>query len=103
MNVIRAWRADPSGTPLGGLVVVQEIFGANAHMRSVAERFAAEGHVAVVPAMFDPVESGIELGFDQDGSAKGRELAAALGFDRAVAIIDAAARLLRAFFGEHLR
>lgn len=95
MNVIGGWRADPEGTPRGGLVVVQEIFGVNAHMRSVVDRFAAEGHVAIAPAMFDPVESGTELDYGPDGFAKGRELAAALGFDRAVAIVDAAARLLR--------
>ncbi len=92
---IRGWRADPQGEPRGALVVVQEIFGINAHMRSVTERFAAERFVAVAPAMFDPVASGIELGYGPDGFAKGRELAGALGFDRAVAIVEATAGLLR--------
>lgn len=95
MGAIGGWRADPEGIPRGGLVVVQEIFGINAHMRSVTERFAAEGFVAIAPAMFDPVERGIELGYGAEGFAEGRELATALGFDRAVPIVDAAARLLR--------
>ena len=42
-GTIRAWRADPSGTPRGGIVVIQEIFGVNSHVRSVADRFASEG------------------------------------------------------------
>lgn len=92
---IGAWRADPGAAPLGALVVVQEIFGVNAHMRSVVDGYAAAGYVAVAPAFFDPVERGVELGYGQDGFAKGRELVNALGIDAAVAIVDATARMLR--------
>ena len=49
----RAWEALPEGTPRGGLVVIQEIFGVNEHMRSVAERFAAEGYAVLAPSFFD--------------------------------------------------
>ena len=97
---IDGWRADPVSAPRGGLVVVQEIFGVNAHMRAVADRYAAEGYVALAPSFFDPVERGVELDYDQDGFARGRALVAELGFERAVAIVDAAARLLQ---GEGLR
>ena len=93
---IGAWRADPQGAPLGALVVVQEIFGVNAHMRSVVDGYAAAGYVAIAPAFFDPVERGVELGYDTDGFTKGRELVNALGLDNAIAIVDASARLLRA-------
>ena len=68
---VSGWRADPIGAPRGGLVVVQEIFGVNAHMRSVADRYAAEGFVALAPAYFDPVERGVELGYGPDGFARG--------------------------------
>lgn len=95
MDVIGGWRADPDGGPRGALVVVQEIFGVNAHVRSVTERFAADGFVAVAPAMFDPLQSGVELGYGLDAFAKGRDLAGALGFDRAVAIVEATSGLLR--------
>src|SRR5690606_27658308 len=88
---IGAWRADPLGKPLGALVVVQEIFGVNAHIRGVVDRFAAHGFVAVAPALFDHVERGVELGYDESGIARGRELAAAVGFDRAVASVLACA------------
>ena len=53
---VRAWQALPEGTPRGGLVVVQEIFGANPHIRSVAERFAAEGYAVLAPSFFDLVD-----------------------------------------------
>jgi carboxymethylenebutenolidase len=99
-GTVAAWRADPVGAPRGGLVVVQEIFGVNAHMRSVADRYAAEGYVALAPAYFDPVEHGVELGYDQAGMARGKELVTQLGFDRAIAITTAAASLLQ---GEGLK
>lgn len=86
-----AWVAEPAGTPRGGLVVVQEIFGVNAHIRGVAERYAAEGYLAIAPCLFDRVERGVELGYDEAGVARGRELAAALGFDPALRDIAAAA------------
>jgi len=92
---IGAWRADPAGPSRGGLVVVQEIFGVNAHMRDVVDRYAADGYTAIAPAMYDPVERQVELAYDDAGFARGRELAAALGFERAVAVVDATAQLLR--------
>jgi len=93
---IGAWRADPMSAPRGGLVVIQEIFGVNPHVRSVADRYAAAGYVALAPAFFDPVERGVELDYDDAGFARGRELVAALGTDRAVVVLKAAADLLLA-------
>lgn len=92
---IGAWRADPMQAPFGALVVLQEIFGLNDHIRAVTDRFAANGYVALAPALFDPVQPGIELGYDSEALAKGRELAAALGFERAIEIAGAAARRLQ--------
>lgn len=92
---IGAWRTDPEGAPRGALVVIQEIFGVNAHVRSVVDRFAAAGYAALAPAFFDPIEAGVELDYGQDGFAKGRELVNALGLDRAVDIVAAAAQLLK--------
>ena len=92
---VDAWRADPEGAPLGALVVVQEIFGVNPHVRSVADRFAAKGYIAIAPALFDPVERYVELGYDDAGMRRGIELRAEVGTDRAVAIVGAAAKLLQ--------
>lgn len=92
---IGGWRADPLAAPRGAIVVVQEIFGVNAHIRAVADRYAAEGYVALAPAYFDAVERDVELGYDAAGVARGRELAQAVGLERAASITAAAARLLR--------
>jgi carboxymethylenebutenolidase len=69
-----AYRADPQGKPKGGLVVIQEIFGVNRHIRNVCDRFAALGYAAVAPALFDRTRKGVELAYDADGIAAGREL-----------------------------
>lgn len=69
-----AHRVDPLGERHGGVVVVQEIFGVNRHMRGVAARFASAGWSAIVPAFFDRVERGVELGYGPDDFTKGREL-----------------------------
>ncbi len=58
-----AYVARPSGSPIGGLVVVQEAFGVNSHIRSVADRYAEDGFLAVAPALYDRLERGVELGY----------------------------------------
>ena len=58
-----AYRADPPDRPRGGLVVIQEIFGVNHHIRSVCERFAALGYVALAPAVFDRYTPDFESGY----------------------------------------
>lgn len=73
------WLARPAGTPRAGLVVLQEIFGVNGHIRHVTEDFAGRGFLAVAPALFDRVRPGVELGYD--AVATGRELMAALALD----------------------
>ena len=68
---LAAYRADPSGTPRGGLVILQEIFGVNAHIRSVADRYAALGYACVAPALFDRVRRGVDLGYTQADMQEG--------------------------------
>ena len=97
---VSAWRAEPSGTPRGSIVVIQEIFGVNAHIRSTAEDFATQGYVALAPAYFDVIETGVELGYDTDGIAKGRELITELGLEAAVDITAAAVRELAKIGGK---
>ncbi|MGY1529527.1 dienelactone hydrolase family protein [Luteimonas sp. A649] len=97
---VGGWLARPEAAPRGGLVVVQEIFGVNAHMRAVTECYARDGFLALAPALFDPVQRDAELAYDEAGFEGGRALAAALGFDRAVAIVDAAAAQLRTLLSE---
>ena len=97
---VSAWRDEPSGTPRGSIVVIQEIFGVNAHIRSTAEDFATQGYVALAPAYFDVIETGVELDYDTDGIAKGRELITELGLEAAVDITAAAVRELAKIGGK---
>ena len=87
---LSAWRADPVGTPRGGLVVAQEIFGVNSHIRSVCDGFAADGYVAVAPALFDRYERGVDVGYTPEDVAKGRELKAQAQIDAALRDVAAA-------------
>jgi carboxymethylenebutenolidase len=66
-----AWLAAPSGKPRGAVLVIQEIFGVNAHIRAVADGYAAEGYVAIAPAVFDRVRKGVELGYNPDTMKEG--------------------------------
>lgn len=81
-GTIAAWRADPAGKPHGGIVVIQEIFGVNAHIRAVTDRFAAEGFLAVAPAIFDHVERGFDVGYDPDSRARGMAVVGKVDFEQ---------------------
>jgi len=87
---IAAYRADPSGKPRGGLVVVQEIFGVNAHIRAVCDGYAADGYLAIAPALFDRYEPGVELGYTAADVASGRALRGKAETEPALADIAAA-------------
>jgi carboxymethylenebutenolidase len=90
---VRAFVARPEGEPKGCVVVAQEIFGVNDHIRWViAEQYARAGYLAVAPAFFDRIESGVELGYTPEGTARGRALVDALGLDAPLRDIRAAAQ-----------
>jgi carboxymethylenebutenolidase len=90
-----AYEKRPAGRPRGGLVVVQEIFGVNAHIRSVADGYAADGYHVVAPAIFDRAETGVELGYDMPAAERGRDLRAAIRLDDTLADIAAAVAALK--------
>ncbi len=90
-----AYRAGAKDAALG-VVVVQEIFGVNRHMREVCDRIADRGFAVVAPALFDRVERGIELGYGPADSARGRELRSRVPDAGAVADIEVAASVLPA-------
>lgn len=68
---IRAYEALPDGKARAGLVVVQEIFGVNNHIRRVADSYAADGYHVIAPAIFDRAQPGFDVGYDTDGRAQG--------------------------------
>ena len=73
-----AYRAAPAGAPIGGIMVLQEIFGVNTHIRGVCDAFAAQGYVAIAPALFDRFVRDFESGYSPD------EIAAALAYLRSL-------------------
>jgi carboxymethylenebutenolidase len=88
---VAAYLAMPKGTPKGGIVVIQEIFGVNHHIRAVTDKFAAEGYIALAPRFFDHIKKGIELGYTPDTIAEGRGYVMTPGFtDKAVQDVEAA-------------
>ena len=73
-TTVRAWVSLPEGTPRGGVVVLQEIFGINSHIRAVANGYAAQGYAVVAPDLFARLEPGVELGYTAEDVARGRTL-----------------------------
>jgi carboxymethylenebutenolidase len=73
-----AYVSEPSGAPKGAVVVLQEIFGVNSHIRGVADGYAAAGYLAIAPSTFDRIERGVELGYTADDMAQGSRLKAAV-------------------------
>ena len=76
-----AYRADPAGPSKGGVVVIQEIFGVNHHIRAVCDRLAQEGYTAVAPALFDRTQKDFECGYTPDEIANARKFVANPNWD----------------------
>ncbi|HEY7945548.1 MAG: dienelactone hydrolase family protein [Burkholderiales bacterium] len=85
-----AYLAEPVGPPRGGLVVVQEIFGVNNHIRSVCDGYAADGYRVIAPALFDRYQKDVDLGYAAADIARGREIRAKASTDAALLDVDAA-------------
>lgn len=89
-----AWHVMPEGTPRGGLVLVMEIFGVNAHIRELADAFAAAGYEVLAPAMYDRAERGVDLGYTPETVVTGRTLRDQIGWDAPMLDIAACAAWL---------
>ncbi len=92
---LSAYKAAPQGTPRGGLVVIQEIFGVNNHMRGVADGFAKDGYLCIVPAMFDRAQRGVQLGYSEKDIAAGRDIRGKIADDMALKDMAAARDALK--------
>ena len=68
-----AYRAEPEGNAKGAVVVIQEVFGVNAHIRDVTDGYASEGYLSIAPALYDRFERGVELDYTDEDMAVGRE------------------------------
>lgn len=96
-HTLGAYRADPAGTPKGGIVVLQEIFGVNRHIREVCDGFAADGYVALAPALYDrSSHKNCQLGYTPEDIAAGRDLREEFSWDDTVKDVKAAVDMLKA-------
>ncbi len=84
-----AYRSEPTETPKGAVVVIQEIFGVDPHIRKITDRFAQEGYVAIAPALFDRIKRNAALPYDGAGIAEGFQLAAQVELEKSLADIQA--------------
>ena len=89
---LSAYRADPNGKPKGGLVVIQEIFGVNQHIREICDGFANDDYAALAPALFDRAQRGVELGYVGQDIEKGRDLRAKLAWEDVLKDVAAAVK-----------
>ena len=91
-KTIDAYRAEPAGKPRGAMIVIQEIWGVNRHIRKVADGYAAEGYVAIAPALFDRIRRGIEIGYSMADIQEGFGYKSAIKTEDALADIAAAVK-----------
>lgn len=84
-----AYRAEPTDTPKGAVVVLQDIFGLTAEIRKAVDAFAAKGYVAIAPSLFDRVKPGISLDHDDRGKAEGTAIGAQIDEEQAISDIQA--------------
>jgi carboxymethylenebutenolidase len=87
---LSAYRAEAEGDPRGGVVVAQEIFGVNSHIKSVCDGFAKDGYAVIAPALFDRYERNVDIGYTAGDIARGRALKAKATTDAALQDIAAA-------------
>jgi carboxymethylenebutenolidase len=87
---LAAYRADPAGKPRGAIVVIQEIFGVNSHIKSVADGYAADGYLAIAPAMFDRLQRGYDTGYSQPEIQAGIAMMQKLDWKQTMLDVDAA-------------
>jgi len=69
-----AYISQPEGKPIAGIVIIQEIFGVNTHIKEVTDLYASKGYLCIAPSLFDRIEKNVTLNYDEKGISKGRNL-----------------------------
>jgi carboxymethylenebutenolidase len=92
-HTFAAYRADPEGAPRGAILVIQEAFGVNPHIRRMADTYAKEGYLAIAPALYDRVERGVDVGYTGEDREKGIACMQASNFDDVMKDVEATRQL----------
>lgn len=95
-----AYFAEGSNPARGAIVLIQEIFGVNSHIRSVADDYAGQGFHVIAPALFDRVQRNLELGYTPPDPAQGMKVARQIGMDTALKDVTASISYARAQWPE---
>jgi carboxymethylenebutenolidase len=90
-----AWLSASSGAPRGAVLVLQEIFGVNSHIRAVTDRFAAQGYLAIAPSLFDRVRRNVELGYTPQDVEQGRGYALQIPEEKLLLDLTACINVIR--------
>jgi carboxymethylenebutenolidase len=90
-----AWLAAPSGAARGAVVITQEIFGVNRHIRAVADDYAAAGYVTIAPCLFDRLRRGIELGYSDTEVSQGRGLRLQIPLEKTLLTLTASINVIK--------
>src|SRR6184192_4562758 len=93
---LTGYRAAPARAPRAGLVIVQEIFGVNSHIKRVCDGFAADGYLALAPAIFERVEPGFAIGYKPEDIERGRAVRMKIPIEDMVKDVRAGVKALRA-------
>ena len=94
-HALDAYRADPDGKPRGALVVVQEAFGVNEHIRAVCDDYAGSGYTAVAPAIYDRQQRDATFDYDEASWGRAREFRARVDYDHIMLDVASAIAYLR--------
>jgi carboxymethylenebutenolidase len=95
-----AYVAEPAAPAKAGVVIIQEIFGVNGHIRSVADDYASQGYWAIAPALFDRVERNLQLGYGPEDRKKGMQAASQISLETALKDVEAALEHAAGKFGK---
>ncbi len=87
---LAAYRAGPAGKARGAVIVIQEIFGVNSHIKSVADGYAKNGYLVIAPAMFDRLQRGYDTGYSPSEIEAGRALMQKVDWKHTLLDVDAA-------------
>jgi carboxymethylenebutenolidase len=94
-----AYVAESLAPPRAAVIVVQEIFGVNGHIRSIADEYAKEGYWATAPALFDRAERNVELGYGPEDRTRGMQIASKVGLEAALKDVQASVKHAAKKFG----
>jgi carboxymethylenebutenolidase len=89
-HTLGAFQAEPEGTPKGGLVIAQEMYGVNSYLSAVVDDYAEKGYLAIAPRLYDRLEPGLIIEYDDEGNRRAKALYRNYDWSKALTDLEAA-------------